>query len=195
MPLFPLPGWKEKARESAIAQWATSREKLLKGDQAHALLVALRNEADSGRYFEGVEDSLLGFAEMGLLPAPPEKTAGQQDDDSSMTAAEAAAAEAAAKEAAANPELYPYLANLAVKSGARRIGLGKALVEATEATASSLGFNRIYIKVDRTNFDARRLYDKLGYRLVYMQNKLPDQTNRQLQLQFLFLRKELEEQA
>lgn len=191
MPLFPLPGWKAKARESAIAQWSTSREQLLKGDQPHALLVALRNEADSGRYFEGVEDALLGFAEMGLLPAPPEKKPGQAEEGSVATAAEAAAAAAAAKEAAANPELYPYLANLAVRSGARRIGLGKALVEATEETASSLGFHRLYIKVDRTNFDARRLYDKLGYRLVYMQNKLPDQTNRQTQ--FLFLRKDLDD--
>ena len=86
------------------------------------------HEDDSGRYFEGVEDALLGFA--GGAAAAAGKSLGRRRN-SVATAAEYAAA-AAAKEAAANPELYPYLANLAVRSGARRIGLGKALVEATE---------------------------------------------------------------
>ena len=82
-----------------------------------------------------------------------------------------------------------YLANLAVKAGARRLGLGQQLVDATEGVAVDLGFERMYIKVDRQNFDARRLYDKAGFRLVYMQNRRPDKTNKQAQ--FLFLRKDL----
>ena len=155
VPFFPLPGWREQARDDAIEKWSASREKLLLGEEAHALLVALRDESDSGRYFEGVSDSLLGFAELGLLPAPPERP-----PDGS---------EAPAPAVATAPALYPYLANLAVKTGARRLGLGEALVAATEREAAERGYDRMYIKVDRQNFDARRLYDRLSYRLVYLQ--------------------------
>ena len=142
LPLLPLPGWEERARTAAIAEWTASREALLSGSQPHALLVASRNEAEQGRYFEGVEDSLLGFAELGLLPAPPEQRAGwpgeSRDGEESTAAAltaegsEGADAETAAAASAdeAAVELFPYLANLAVKAGARRMGLGKALVQA-----------------------------------------------------------------
>ena len=54
-------------------------------------------------------------------------------------------------------------------TGARRLGLGKELVLATERKAAELGFDRMYIKVDRQNFDARRVYDRLGFRVVYLQ--------------------------
>ena len=40
---------------------------------------------------------------------------------------------------------------------------------ATERAAAAGGHERMYIKVDRQNFEARRLYDRLGYRLVYLQ--------------------------
>ena len=70
LPLLPLPGWEERARVAAISEWTASRQALLSGSQPHALLVASRDEAEQGRYFEGVDDSLLGFAELGLLPAP-----------------------------------------------------------------------------------------------------------------------------
>jgi len=160
LPLLPFPGWEERAREDAISKWIASREPLLSGAEPHALIVAMRDAAESGRYFEGVDDGLLGFAEMGLLPAPPERTAAADEGEPPQ---------ATAAPAKARSELYPYLANLAVKSGARRIGLGKELVLATERKAAEYGFERMYIKVDRQNFDARRLYDKLGYRLVHMQ--------------------------
>ena len=71
LPLLPLPGWEERARTAAISEWTASRQVMLGGSQPHALLVA-SHEAEQGRYFEGVDDSLLGFAELGLLPAPPE---------------------------------------------------------------------------------------------------------------------------
>lgn len=157
MPLLPFPGWKEKARDKAVDEWSASREAMLKSTDPHALLVVLRDEADAGRYFEGIDDSLLGFAEVGLLPAPPEKAEDDGDDDSSKSPSSA---------------LFPYLANLAVKTGARRLGLGKELVLATERTAVEMGHDRLYIKVDRQNFEARRLYDRLGYRLVYLQPRL-----------------------
>jgi ribosomal protein S18 acetylase RimI-like enzyme len=164
MPLLAFPGWEERAREEAIGGWASSREALLSGSEAHALLVAIRDEMDAGRYFEGVDDGLLGFAEMGLLPAPPE-----QGGPSSSGSLDASPPPPLPQAGAGAPPLYPYVANLAVKKGARRLGLGRELVLATERAAASCGYNRMYIKVDRQNFDARRLYDKLGYRLVYLQ--------------------------
>ena len=160
LPLLPYPGWQERAREEAVMKWTSSRKPLLAGSQPHALIVAVRDETDSGRYFEGVADEFLGFAEMGLLPAPPERRGKEP-----VTAAEAAAA----SKTRSDPQLYPYLANLAVKRGARRLGLGKELVLATERKAADFGFDRLYIRVDRQHFDARRLYDRLGYRLVHMQ--------------------------
>ena len=181
LPLLPYPGWKKNARDKAIDEWSASREKLLKSATPHALLVALRNEAESGRYFEGVDDSLLGFAEVGLLPAPPEtkKSSGDaaaaaagESDDGTENAAAAVATATATEAAAATPALFPYLANLAVKAGARRLGLGRELVLATERAAVEMGHDRLYIKVDRQNFEARRLYDRLGYQLVYLQPRL-----------------------
>ena len=191
LPFLPLPGWQQKARDEAVAKWTASREALLADSQPHALLVALRDEAEAGRYFEGVDDALLGFAELGLLPAPPEKRAGWPGEEEAAADAEAAAAATVATAAAvaatttatattataapavaavaSESALYPYLANLAVKQGARRLGIGKELVRATERKAAELGFDRMYIKVDRQNFDARRVYDRLGFRVVYLQ--------------------------
>ncbi len=164
LPLLPYPGWQERVKEEAVTKWVASREPLLAGAQPHALLIAVRDESDSGRYFEGVTDGLLGFAELGLLPAPPERRA-MSAEVAPVTAAEAAAASKARSE----PELYPYLANLAVKQGARRLGLGNELVLATERKAADFGFDRLYIRVDRQNFVARRLYDRMGYRIVHLQ--------------------------
>ena len=189
MPLFPLPGWKERAREEAIEQWSASREALLAGSQPHALLIAERDAADSGRYFEGVEDGLLGFAELGLLPAPPEKNESAEDEEPAQSSGETVVALKPTEVAAAGVELFPYLANLAVQAGARRLGLGKELVAASERKAADFGFDRLYIKVERGNIAARRLYDQLGYRLVYLQpagwspQQGPTDTN-------LFLRKD-----
>ena len=69
MPLLAFPGWQNKAREAAITKWTESRKALLSGDEPHVLLVAVRNEEEQGRYFEGIDDSLLGFAELKPLPA------------------------------------------------------------------------------------------------------------------------------
>lgn len=186
MPLFPLPGWKAAAREEAITQWTESRKSLLAGSDPHCLLVALRNEAEAGRYFEGVDDGLLGFAEIGLLPAPPEKNkAAETSNETPANDLDSAGTLPVAEK----PQLYPYLANLAVRPGARKLGLGGDLVSAAEAKAVELGYDRLYVKVKRENFGARRLYDRNGYSLVYLQNRMPDLTNRQTQ--FLFLRKDL----
>ena len=44
-----------------------------------------------------------------------------------------------------------------------------SVLTATEQQAVEYGFDRMYIKVERENYAARRLYDQLGYRLVYLQ--------------------------
>jgi len=169
LPFLPFPGWQERAREDLINKWSASREQLLADkEQPHALLVAIRNEAEAGRYYEGVDGDLLGFAELGVLPAPPERSqdSAGSDDPVSLAGTDAATV------SAPDPGLHPYLANLAVKTGVRRMGLGRELVHATERAAVELGYDRLYIKVDRQNFSARRLYDAMGYRLVYMQRKV-----------------------
>jgi GNAT superfamily N-acetyltransferase len=182
LPFLPVPGWKERARTDAIDKWAESRQGMLKGPQQHALLVAMRDEAESGRFLEGVgEDGLLGCVELGLLPAPPERRGKGQEESAS-------ASSAAPSSPAPTPALYPYLANLAVKSGVRQRGLGRELVEEVEAVAATWGFERMYIKVDRQNFDARRLYDRMGYAVVHMQPRIDPRTGPTGA--FLFLRKD-----
>ena len=184
LPLLPLPGWEARARTAAISEWTASRQVMLGGSQPHALLVASRNEAEQGRYFEGVEDSLLGFAELGLLPAPPEQRSGwpgesrdsEEPTAAALTAEGASAATAAAASADDIPgELFPYLANLAVKAGARRLGLGKALVLATEQRAAELGYARMYIKVlrARERAGARRVLAAVPQSLYGAERRSP----------------------
>jgi ribosomal protein S18 acetylase RimI-like enzyme len=101
---------------------------------------------------EGPDDALLGCVECGLLPAPP-----------------------------CRPGLppQPYVANLVVAERARRSGVGGNLVAETEALAASWGFDELYCKVDRANIPARRLYDRLGFRPVFLQTLPTDWTNKQ----------------
>ena len=132
MPLFPMPGWKARAREEAITQWSMSREALLAGSLPHALLIAERDKADAGRFFEGIEDGLLGFAELGLLPAPPEKQDEVLDGARGPTIKEQLEADAA------EPPLYPYLANLAVQAGESHAACRSCPFLACVAAASCL---------------------------------------------------------
>ena len=144
-------------RENAVATWAEARASMLEQqEEQHALLVALRRE------------SVLGCAELGLLPPPPEK-----------------AAEAAEQ----RQQQYPYIANLAVLESERRAGLGRALVDASEEVARAWGYDRIYAKVERSNFGARRLYDRTGFEIVYVQQRRSDWRNKQGM--WLFLRKRM----
>ena len=86
LPLLPFPGWEARARDEAINKWSVSREKLLASAQPHALIVALRSDAERGRYFAGVDDDLMGFADLmspSRLPkaAEAEEQAQQQVDE------------------------------------------------------------------------------------------------------------------
>jgi ribosomal-protein-alanine N-acetyltransferase len=55
------------------------------------------------------------------------------------------------------------IANLAVASGARRIGIGSALLDATLDAARAAGVTDIYLEVRTSNVRARQLYDSRGF--------------------------------
>ncbi len=62
----------------------------------------------------------------------------------------------------------PYLANLSVRPGARRQGIGRALVQACEELVqNSWGFDELILQVEDTNQQARKLYRELGYVDLY----------------------------
>lgn len=152
-------------RSGAVQEWAAALEQRGAAG-SHTLLVAPSRGAD---------DEVIGCVECGMLPPPPE-----------MRRKGAPPPPPRDPDAPPPPDV-PYLANLAVAPGARRQGLGKDLVLATEELAASWGHDQLYIKVDRQNFEARRLYDRLGYEFVFLQNLPADWNN--AQRAFLFLRK------
>lgn len=55
------------------------------------------------------------------------------------------------------------IANLAVEPRARGRGLGRRLVRRCEDLARGLGARQLYLKVEKTNTKAMRLYRRLGY--------------------------------
>lgn len=63
----------------------------------------------------------------------------------------------------------PYVASVAVAEGARGRGVGRALLDATEARYPQARF--VFLCVSDFNARARSLYERLGYRLV---GALPD---------------------
>lgn len=58
----------------------------------------------------------------------------------------------------------PELKNLQVREGLRGAGVGTAVIGAAHALASARGMNAVDIGVGVDNPDARRLYERLGYR-------------------------------
>jgi ribosomal-protein-alanine N-acetyltransferase len=56
-----------------------------------------------------------------------------------------------------------HLANVAVKSGYRERGIGRALVEAVMEAARREGAPKIMLEVRESNVEARRLYEHLGF--------------------------------
>ena len=102
---------------------------------------------------------LIGCLEIGLLPPPPTRPGAD----------------------------VPYLANVATATHARRRGVAQALLENAEAHCIACGFSDVYCKVSRSNIPARRLYDKLGYKPIFLQQTKPNWNNQQES--YLFLHK------
>jgi GNAT superfamily N-acetyltransferase len=56
-----------------------------------------------------------------------------------------------------------HLVDIAILASARGHGLGSAVIGALEAAARDLGATRLALAVARTNSDAQRLYQRLGF--------------------------------
>jgi ribosomal protein S18 acetylase RimI-like enzyme len=63
----------------------------------------------------------------------------------------------------------PYLSDLGVSTMHRRKGIGNMLVRACEHWAWSRGYDTLYLKVEKENVGAVRLYSALGYTKTKMQ--------------------------
>jgi ribosomal protein S18 acetylase RimI-like enzyme len=64
------------------------------------------------------------------------------------------------------PEAYIYLDDLSVTAEYRNRGVGTALLREAEACSRRIGVPRIIFHVEKTNRGARRLYERLGYRIL-----------------------------
>jgi GNAT superfamily N-acetyltransferase len=67
------------------------------------------------------------------------------------------------------PNRYCYLEDLFVADGARRVGLGRALIEEVYRKAESAGASRVYWLTQSNNAQARALYDKVADNLGFIQ--------------------------
>lgn len=65
-----------------------------------------------------------------------------------------------------------YLSNLAVRRECRRQGIAQQLLLACERAALKWGLTDLYLHVLENNEPARRLYEKLGYRLEEVEQDL-----------------------
>ena len=63
------------------------------------------------------------------------------------------------------------IANVAVSFKYRRQGLGKRLLNELEAKAKTLGVERLFLEVRTSNFPARSLYFKQGFREISLRRK------------------------
>ncbi len=64
---------------------------------------------------------------------------------------------------------YCYLQDLFVAETARKLGLGRALIEAVEREARAAGASRVYWLTKEDNTTARALYDRLAERSGFIQ--------------------------
>ena len=67
------------------------------------------------------------------------------------------------------PEDYCYLQDLFVAENARRLGLGRSLIEAVAEKALEAGAGRVYWLTQEDNLTARALYDKVADRSGFIQ--------------------------
>ena len=63
------------------------------------------------------------------------------------------------------PQEYVYLDDLSVTEAYRDHGIGSRLIRGAEAYAAEIGIADVIFHVEKTNRDAFRLYERLGYRV------------------------------
>ncbi len=63
------------------------------------------------------------------------------------------------------PSDYAYLYSLRVMEPLQGLGLGTRLIDSAETLARSYGYQQIQLAVEKTNTAARRLYERLGFRV------------------------------
>ncbi len=89
-----------------------------------------------------------------------------------------------------------YLYGLRVFGPFQRLGLGTALVARGEELLCERGFRYATIAVERENADARRLYERLGFRAIHEQHRSwsyldPDGLTQGVRVDEILLRKSL----
>ncbi|NJR64354.1 MAG: GNAT family N-acetyltransferase [Leptolyngbyaceae cyanobacterium CRU_2_3] len=67
---------------------------------------------------------------------------------------------------------YLYLSNLAVHLDYRRQGAAQQLLQTCDRVALDWGFHDLYLHVLESNYQARRLYLRSGYRLLRVETSL-----------------------
>ena len=65
-----------------------------------------------------------------------------------------------------DPEQYVYLDDLSVTEAYRDRGVGTALIRRAEAYWKQLGLPHIIFHVEKSNENAQRLYERLGFRVL-----------------------------
>ncbi len=70
------------------------------------------------------------------------------------------------------PGIQPYVSNLAVLPQWRRRGIAQKLLQGAEAVALTWGYQALHLHVLESNPAARRLYDKLDYRVLHISSDL-----------------------
>lgn len=164
-PFIKLPGWEERAREKVISEEIPVRKTKIQQGEKYAWIVALQKEEGCLSQRDG--HTLLGTCELGLIQTPSRVL--------DYLDLQRYAMGFLAKEAPAEPEAetqFLWVVNVVVTRNMRRKGIAKELMLAAERYAIEFGYDRLYLKVDRKNMVARRLYEALGYRMVFYSAKL-----------------------
>ncbi|WP_310482566.1 GNAT family N-acetyltransferase [Chamaesiphon sp. VAR_48_metabat_403] len=65
------------------------------------------------------------------------------------------------------PHRYVYISNLAVSRDFRRLGIAQGLLHDCERLTTAWGHTELYLHVMGNNDRGRRLYEKLGYEIVF----------------------------